>query len=195
MKKIALSFAVLGTVFAGPAFAKEKTTTTTTKTTTHESHESHQTAHPTRTSASGGSSSLDLAVGFSTFGGASVGGGIDGPAVSGKFNVGNAGSVQALFSIASSNPFVFSVGGVYRHRVLGDGDPGFHLGAGFTLGDAGGFFVNLFPLAGFHFSLGGALKRITLTFDGGVNFHVTPGFQLQAGPLSAVGGGAIHYQL
>jgi len=137
---------------------------------------------------------MDFAIGFSTFGGAES---LGTAALSAKFNLGTHGSVQALAAIGSTSPFQFSAGGVYRHRLFGDGDPGFHVGAGATLGinAASSFFLNLFPLFGFHFSLGGQLKRITLCFDGGMNFHVTPGFQMQLAPLSAVAGGSIHYQL
>jgi hypothetical protein len=202
MKKLTLSMAVLGLVLASPASANKKGTKTTTTTTV-----TSETAAP-RTAASSGSSGMAFAVGLSTWGGVSVGSGIGGPALSAKFNLGSAGSVQALFAMAGSDPFQFAVGGVYRHRVLGDGDPGFHLGAGLNLGLAAvagpppagsSFFLNIFPLAGFHFSLGGALKRVTLSFDGGLNFHVTPGFQMQAGVPGDLFGGllgaSIHYQL
>jgi hypothetical protein len=202
MKKLTLSMAALTLLLANSAFANKKVAKTTTATTV-----TSETAAP-RTAASSGSSGMDFAVGLSTWGGVSVGSGIGGPALSAKFNVGSAGSVQALFALASSDPFQFAVGGVYRHRVLGDGDPGFHLGAGLNLGVAAAvgpppasssFFLNLFPLAGFHFSLGGSLKRVTLSFDGGLNFHVTPGFQLQAGVpgdlLGGLLGASIHYQL
>ena len=202
MKKLTLSMAVLGLVVAGPVFANNKKITKTTTITV-----SSDSTAP-RTAASAGSSSMDFAVGLSSWGGVDVaGGGIGGPALSAKIGIGSAGSVQALFAIASSDPFQFSVGGIYRHRVFGDGDPGFHLGAGVNLGTAGGlggvggssFFLNIFPLAGFHFNLGGSLKRISLSFDGGLNFHITPGFQFQAGPASGLLGGllgaAIHYQL
>jgi hypothetical protein len=204
MKKLTLSMAALTLLLANSAFANKKVAKTTTATTV-----TSETAAP-RTAASSGSSGMDFAVGLSTWGGVSVGSGIGGPALSAKFNLGSAGSVQALFAMAGSDPFQFAVGGVYRHRVLGDGDPGFHLGAGLNLGLAAGgvagpplggssFFLNIFPLAGFHFSLGGALKRITLSFDGGLNFHVTPGFQMQAGVPGDLFGGllgaSIHYQL
>lgn len=200
MKKITLLSAALGLVLlAAPATAKDKTspkTTTYPATTTHE--------NAPRTSASTAAGGMDFAVGFSSFGGVdATGGSVGGQALSVKFNLGANGSVQGLFAIGSTNPFTFSIGGVYRHRFLGDGDPGFHLGAGLNLGTVGApgstFFLNLFPLMGFHFPLGGSLRRITLMFDGGINFHLTPGFQMQAGPggglLGGLLGGSIHYQI
>jgi hypothetical protein len=119
-------------------------------------------------------------------------------------------SVQFLAGIQSSSPFTFGVGAVYRYDIIGDHSVGAHLGFGFNLGTTGGtvnnnglgvettsstFFLNIFPVAGFHFDLGGVLSNIRISLDGGPLFAVTPNFQFALGPNSYILGAAINYFL
>lgn len=156
-------------------------------------------------SGGGGGHATRLGVGFSTWGGGAMGGA---PALSALILLGNGKmSIQPLFSIQSSDPFDFAMGGAFRYTVHGGEWAGFHIGGAMTFGTANQavtttvlgvptttvkdeFFLNIAPLAGFHF---GVLNNIHLSFDGGLNFHVTPNFQMQATPYSAQLGANLHY--
>lgn len=146
----------------------------------------------------------NFGVGFSSIGGANAWGT---PALSGLWEVAPKHSLQFLSAISSSDPFNFAFGSAYRFTAVGSHNLGWHFGFGFNLGTTGGtagvgaiagvspdFYLNLVPLTGFKFSLGGALSNIRLGFDGGMIFHVTPSpFQLLLTPLSATLGASIHY--
>lgn len=156
----------------------------------------------TRSTASGDTAHTRVGVGFATYGGAG-GAGVAAPALSVWWDLASVHSLQFTGAIGSSNPFTFGVGAAYRYTAMGTQETGFHVGLGINLGTAlaagggGGaataFFLNIVPGGGFHFSLGGAVSNISLSFDGGVILAVTPGFQLAMGPLGTFGGGAIHY--
>lgn len=106
-------------------------------------------------------------------------------------------SLQPFISVTSSDPFNFDFGSVFRIKVHGSDWGGFHVGGGFDLGTvtaAKTFFLNIFPVAGFSFNLGGAASNVALSFDGGPMFHVTPSpFVFALDSLSALGGASIHY--
>jgi hypothetical protein len=153
-------------------------------------------------------SGMRWGAGFSSYGSGTVGGAGFAPALDVWLDLPGKHSVQFLAGIQSSSPFTFGVGGVYRYDVLGDHAVGAHLGLGFNLGTTAGavnaiaggaasstFFLNIFPVAGFHFDLGGMLSNIRLSFDGGPVFAVTPNFQFSLGPNSVILGGAINYFL
>ncbi len=147
---------------------------------------------------SGGHSRVGL--GFATYGGALTAPG----SLSAWIDFNSTNSIQIFTSIGSSSPFTFGIGAAYRYTLLGAQDDGMHIGIGFNLGTAAGaaaaaaagttFFMQIVPVAGFHFSLGGHVNNIQLSFDGGPSFMVTPSpFQLTMGALSAHFGAAIHY--
>lgn len=143
-------------------------------------------------------SNLDYGFGFSTYGGGTS---LATPALSAMIDMTPKVSLQVLFAINGSDPFSFGFGGVLRNIVSGDINGGFHIGAGANLGTFGSggttststFFLNLFPVAGFGFSLGGAASNVRLLFDGGAIFHVTPNFQFSFDTISSMAGASIHY--
>lgn len=140
-------------------------------------------------------------LGFSSFG---SGAGAAGPAFSGLLEIGALQSLQMLAALNDSDPFEFSLGAAYRYNVFGNNNLGWHVGFGFNLGTVGttsaigttstSFYLNLIPLTGFQFALGGALSNIKLGFDGGFLMHVTPSpFTVTLNTLSALLGLHIHY--
>lgn len=137
--------------------------------------------------------------GFATFGTTRPVGG--GNALSFWVDFSHVYSLQPFFAINGTSPFTFGVGAILRGTINGSQANGFHLGLGFDLGTVGGgaaaattFYANIFPVAGMHFSLGGASSNIQLSFDGGPVFAVTPSpFQFTATPLGALAGASIHY--
>lgn len=154
-------------------------------------------------SDTGGGIALNVKIGagFSTFGMGALGAGSPG-AMDIWVELNSHNSLQFLVGIATTNPFAFGYGTIYRHTCLGDEEHlGAHLGLGFNLGTVanlgvgGGstFFMNAFPIMGFHFNLGGALSNIRLSFDGGPIFALTPAFQFSLQPMSGLVGGTINY--
>lgn len=157
-------------------------------------------------SAEGSSGQMRYGFGFATFGTASIGSsavstGVTPGAMSLWIDFTPRMSVQTTFGVNSSSPFTFGWGAIFRSTLQGSQANGFHGGLGFNLGTVGGaaaagtsFFANIFPVLGFHFSLGGALDNIQLSFDGGPIFAVTPSpFQFTFVPHSALGGASIHW--
>jgi len=152
---------------------------------------------PVQRSSAG--SSKTMGFGFATYGTDNIGmGGATTPALSLWLDISDKSSVQALFGIASTSPFAFGVGGVYRQVLMGDSHGGLHGGLGLNLGTMAtgattSFFLNVFPVVGFHFGLGGLASNVRLSFDGGPFVRITPAFQFGIQPVSAFGGAAIHY--
>ncbi len=187
MKKLilAVTMVLATTLFAAPrtVAAEKKTTTKTTVT----------------SSSSYSESKMHVGIGFTTFGAATPVGAAG--AVSFMLEFSDLLSLQPFFTFNSSSPFSFAVGSVLRYTLHGGNDNGFHGGLGFNLGTAaaggvaGGtaFFVNIFPVVGYHFSLGGHVSNLKLSFDVGPIFEVTPAFQFRAGPLNSLGGASLHY--
>ena len=167
MKKLILgSTLVLAlTIFAAPqAVAAEKKTT---KTTTVSSSSSYS------------DSKMRVGFGFATYGGPANGAAsLIVPSASFLLEFNDLTSLQPFFAIGTVSPFTFSVGGILRHTLHGGSDNGAHIGFGFNLGTAGtvatAFFVNIMPVAGYHFSLGGHVSNLKLSFDLGPIFAVTP---------------------
>lgn len=146
-----------------------------------------------------------MGFGMTTYGGVPVGGagqlGIS-PALDLWYEMGSLQSLQFLASIASSSPFFFSVGAAYRYNLAGNQDAGMHGGLGLNLGlgtpsatatSSSSFFLNAWPLIGFHFALGGFANNVKLSFDAGPAFAITPNFQFGLGPNSWLAGAAINY--
>lgn len=185
MKKLilAITMVLATTLISTRAVAAEKKTTTKTVTTSSSS------------SSSWSESKMRYGFGFTTYGAGGNG------AVSFMLEFNDLTSLQPFFGILASSPFSFSVGGVLRHTLHGGRDNGLHGGLGFNLGTVGGaapavgstFFLNIFPVVGYHFSLGGHVSNLKLSFDVGPMFEITPTFQFRTQPLSALGGVSMHY--
>lgn len=145
-------------------------------------------------------SETHIGLGFATYGGSSIGLGAS-PAVSVWVDLNTQMSLQGLFAVNSTNPFTFGLGGVFRYNLHGNQTNGFHGGLGFNLGTSQSvatpgttaFFLNIFPVAGYHFSLGGAVSNLQVSIDGGPVFACTPAFQFTIQPLSTLVGGSVHY--
>ncbi len=147
-------------------------------------------------------------LGFATYGGPpQLGGILVNPSISGWIDFSPLMSIQITAAIASSSPFQFGLGGAFRYTLHGSQADGFHVGFGFNLGTigngaaaiaAGGgsttFYLQLVPMFGYHFALGGALSNLQLAFDGGPVLAVTPSpFQFEILPISMLLGASIHY--
>ncbi len=130
-----------------------------------------------------------------------------GNAFSAWYQLDAANSVQGLFSIATTSPFTFSVGGIYRHTLKGDRHNGFHLGGGVILGTTPGtatlvggtvttstnFIANISPTIGVHFTLP-HLDSMLFSLDGGPQFIINGGtFRFQANAYSGLLGLSAHY--
>lgn len=188
MKKLILGSTLvlaLTQFVATQAVAAEKKTTKTTTVSTS-------------SSSSYSDSKMRLGLGFASYGAPGTSIGLNGT-VSVMMEFNDMTSLQPFFAISSVNPsFQFSVGAILRHTLHGHGDNGFHGGLGFNLGTAGSpttsFFVNIFPVVGYHFSLGGHVSNLKLSFDMGPIFAVTPSpFNFGVVPLNAMGGASLHY--
>ena len=157
-------------------------------------------AHRTYAAESTSHSNTRVGFGFATYGGTGAGIGMA-HALSFWIDLNQQLSVQPFLGVTSSSPFNFGVGATLRYTIRGNHTEGFHLGGGVNLGTLGGtavgggstFFLNIFPVAGFHFSLGNALSNLQLSFDGGPVLAITPTFQFQVAPLGIIGGASIHY--
>ena len=68
-------------------------------------------------------------------------------------------ALQGLFGIATTSPFVFGAGAIYKHNLIGSWSQGFHVGGGTVLGAGsngfGGtvFVATLAGVAGLHFKV------------------------------------------
>ncbi len=182
MKKLILvSLVLASTVFAAE---KKNTTTTTTRTTVAPSY-------------SDGGHSMKWGLGFATFGGGLVSGTAHTASVMLEFS--DLVALQPYFGIQSSSPFTFGGGAILKYTLHGNAANGFHTGLGFQLGtvSAGAagtsFYADIFPVLGMHFSLGGHVSNLKLSFDMGPIFHVTPTFQFQLTSVSGIGGASLHY--
>lgn len=128
---------------------------------------------------------------------------------SGWFDLTSTSSIQAVFGIASTSPFLFGIGGFFRHTVTGGQQTGVHLGGGLSFGTVGStvtaasilagatsatnVFINISPLAGFHFTLPG-LTNIMASVDGGPVLSIVDGSTtFGMGGLSSALGFSIHY--
>ena len=128
--------------------------------------ESHSVSY--HQAASSSSSSKNLGFGFSTLTGVGTT-----PSLTASLDLTEMDQVQGLFSINTTNPFQFSVGAMYKRTVAGGQETGFHLGAGFNIGNPATLFAfNLQALAGFHFSIPG-LSQVRIHMDGGPAFLFT----------------------
>jgi len=179
MKKLFLvSLVLASTVFAAE---KKTTTTTTTKTTVAPSYSSGH--------------SLKWGIGFATFGGSQISNTSHSASV--LLELSDVVALQPFFGIPTSSPFTFGGGAILKYNLHGNMDNGFHTGLGFALGTAGtpttSFFADIFPVLGMHFSLGGHVSNLKLSFDMGPIFHVTPTFVFQLTSISAIGGASLHY--
>lgn len=210
MKKIILSFVPVLFLTTSPALAADKGTAARGTTVARKS------GAPSTTTASsyrapsgdvGTSSASRLGLGFATYGtsyfGASL---ITSPGFSVWYDLDSRMSLQGILAVNSSDPFAFGVAGIFRYTLHGSQANGFHGGIGFNLGTqaaagaaaAGGgttkFFLDIFPTLGLHFSLGGHVSNVQLSFDGGPVFAITPSpFQFGMSSFGLLGGASIHY--
>ena len=182
MKKLFLvSLVLASTVFAAE---KKTTTTTTTRTTVAPSY------------SEGGGHSMKWGLGFATFGGGLISGTAHTASVMLEFS--DLVALQPYFGIQSSSPFSFGGGAILKYTLHGGAANGFHTGIGFNLGTAASvtgtsFYADIYPVLGMHFSLGGHVSNLKLSFDMGPIFHVTPTFQFQLTSISGIGGASLHY--
>jgi len=186
---------VVGLVSSTAALAKDRS-----KSSSHDAANASSSA-PARGSMASSSGEMRIGVGFTTINnGASV-----------WIDLNDKHSLQGSLGLTQTSPFNFSFGAIYRATLHGSQKNGFHVGGGFDLGTtssaaaaniaaaaAGGgskFFINIRPLAGFHFSWPGA-EYILLSVDGGPNFAVNDGsFNFSFGPAStgSLIGMSVHY--
>jgi hypothetical protein len=96
------------------------------------------------------------------------------PAISILLRVTPKFDIQSYFILNSVSPnFGIAGGGVAKFTVIGTADKGFHLGAGFGLGEQGnGFFANFAGLAGVHFEV---LNGVLISMDTGMRLRVGGG--------------------
>lgn len=149
---------------------------------------------PRTTAASSGTSDMKIGAGFSTFGGTAPTNSSNAASV--ILGFGGIHNLQFNLAFASSSPFNFGTALLYRATVHGTNEGGFHVGGGMQLGTTGAasaFTFSLFPLGGFHFGLGGLASNVTLAFDMGPVFTITPAFQFMLGSFSGFGGASLHY--
>ncbi len=173
-------------LLASTVFAAEKKVTTTTRTTVSPSYSDGRGAR--------------FGLGFATFGGGLISG--TAHTASLMIELSELIALQPYFGIQSSSPFTFGGGAIFKYTLHGGSDNGFHTGIGFNLGTAVGgagalaatsFYADIYPVLGMHFSLGGHVSNLKLSFDMGPIFHVTPTFQFQMTSISGIGGASLHY--
>lgn len=91
-------------------------------------------------------------------------------------------SVQSYFTIGSTDPFCFGIGGIFRRTFYGSGRGGFHFGGGAALGTNAAltsattgmeskFFFDLMGVVGIHFETP-SLPNFMFTMDGGPQLHI-----------------------
>ncbi len=121
------------------------------------------------------------------------------PALSGQLDMSEKDTLQFILGVESSSPFNFGVGSAYKRTVSGGQLSGFHLGGGFNLGtrtvgakpDA--FYLNLSPLAGFHFAIPG-VSQLLISADGGPIFQILDGnFNFVLSQASTILGLSVHW--
>jgi hypothetical protein len=140
-------------------------------------------------------------------------------ALSAWFDLNDAHSIQPMFFIGGTSPFTFGAGANYRYTLSGDQKNGFHLGGGLMLGiankggalasslnaiaiaagggaaDSTGFFININPMVGAHFTISG-LERVMFSVEGGMSFQIIGGnFNYTVNSASDLLGLSIHYFL
>ncbi len=192
MKKLLLAISMVSLSTFGQTPAPKRTVTVREPQAQKSTKTTVVTTSPTYSSSP---SNVRIGLGFATWGSTTPVG--NGHSISAMIEFSDLMSLQPFFAINGSSPFTFAVGSVLRYTVHGGGDNGFHAGLGFNLGTSGTttttFFLNIFPVAGYHFSLGGHVSNIKLAFDMGPMFEITPTFQFRAIPIGAVGGASLHY--
>lgn len=208
-KHFFLSIALMGLVSVSLVEAKERKTTQKDNTPVVTSS-----AAPSRSSHSASSGGeTEIGIGYTTLAET----GSPSGAASIWIDLNEKQSIQGILGFGTSSPFAFSVGGFYRMSVLGSRAAGFHVGGGIDLGTAAAsaasistsitaavsgaststsgsaFFINIRPLAGFHFQLPN-LDHVAFSIDGGPTFAINDGnFQFSMGPGGSLLGLSVHY--
>lgn len=99
--------------------------------------------------------------------------------VSMTFGAGEKGAIQTYFSIPTTSPFNFGMGGNYKYTLTGMQTMGMHVGGGIGLGSSnsgngGKFFFMFNGIAGIHFALPGT-KDVLFHVDAGPSFLINDG--------------------
>ena len=137
--------------------------------------------------------------GFSTIGFT----GINGPSLTGLYDLNADDVLQGFFSVPQTSPFEMGFALLFKHTTLKSQTSGFHLGGGIGLsnltnvGLASSYMgMNFTLVAGFHFEIPG-VPSVVVHLDGGPSYQVlntNPSqTSLQIGPLSAALGASILY--
>lgn len=89
-------------------------------------------------------------------------------------------AIQGFFSVPTTSPFEFMVGGYFKHTLSESQNAGFHVGGGAGLGVlpsatiGTGFAFMLQPIAGVHFNFSD-IPHVMFSIDGGPTFSVVDG--------------------